>query len=120
MNKNKSRHRSPPGEKHSLETVHAFSEWQSVYSDTLALNYMLHSPFHATNPAMLYSSEKAIDYASWPFDCLYSECTDDEEKMFKIITSKEATSLVRTYRTPDLASPITCKNRFSALSSMDN
>ncbi len=78
----KSCHRSPPRVQLNLETVHAFSEWQSVYSDALALNYMLRSPFHATNPAMLYSGENVLYYASWNSDLRYP----DQKKMFEIIT----------------------------------
>lgn len=107
------------GRNFKLEDVHAFCEWQSVYSDVLALNYMLHSPFQPTNPGMLYSGNKALFYASSKFlDCQFAR---DKMKMamFAIVTSKEKKKPeVGPAPATAATSPLEDSNPFSLLSDM--
>ena len=77
----------PIPDQFSWENVHAFSQWQSVYSDALALNYMLRSPLEATNPARLFSGINILYYASMGSDDINSKFSTIQMKMFDIITS---------------------------------
>ena len=47
-----------------LTALHAFSQWQCVYFDARALNYLAREPFPTTNPASLYAGEVAMHYAT--------------------------------------------------------
>ena len=72
-----SREESPANEVPCLETVtvntkpdvlmavHAFAQWQCVYHDAMALNYVAREPFPTTSPASLYSGGVAMHYASF-------------------------------------------------------
>ena len=46
-----------------LTALHAFAEWQCVYSDAMALNRLAREPFLTTSPARLYSGEVTMYYA---------------------------------------------------------
>ena len=48
-----------------LTALHAFAQWQCVYHDARALNYLAREPFSTTSPASLYSGEVAMHYASF-------------------------------------------------------
>ena len=45
------------------QSLHAFAQWQCVYFDAVALNYLTQEPFHTTSPARLYSGKVAMFYA---------------------------------------------------------
>jgi hypothetical protein len=47
-----------------LVALHAFAQWQCVYFDAMALNYVAREPFPTTSPASLYSGEVAMHYAA--------------------------------------------------------
>ena len=47
-----------------LRSLHAFAQWQCVYCDAMALNYLAREPFVATNPSSLFSGKVAMYYAS--------------------------------------------------------
>ena len=47
-----------------LTALHAFGQWQCVYSDAMALNYVAREPFSATSPASLYSGEAVMCLAT--------------------------------------------------------
>lgn len=47
-----------------LTALHAFAQWQCVYFDARALNYLAREPFPTTSPAFLYSGEVAMHYAT--------------------------------------------------------
>lgn len=44
--------------------LHAFAQWQCVYYDAMALNYLAKEPFESTNPYLLYSGRIVMFYAS--------------------------------------------------------
>ena len=46
-----------------LRALHAFAQWQCVYSDVIALNYVAREPLSVTRPDSLYSGEIAMGYA---------------------------------------------------------
>ena len=46
------------------QTLHAFAQWQCVYYDATTLNLLAGEPFPTTSPALLYSGEAAMYYAS--------------------------------------------------------
>ena len=47
-----------------LTALHAFAQWQCVYFDARALNYLAREPFPSTSPAHLYSGRVAMYYAT--------------------------------------------------------
>ena len=47
-----------------LTALHAFGQWQCVYYDAMALNYVAREPFSATSPASLYSGEAVMCLAT--------------------------------------------------------
>ena len=44
--------------------LHSFSQWQCVYFDAMALNYLARESFPTTSPASLYSGKVAMHYAT--------------------------------------------------------
>lgn len=49
--------------KSHLQDLHAFSKWQCVYSDAMALNYVAREPFCTVSPSSLFSGQVAMHYA---------------------------------------------------------
>ncbi len=103
----------------NLENLHAFSQWQSVYSDALALNYMMRSPLHATDPGMIFSGKKALHYT----DHLPSQFSGILIKMFAIVVSRKKKK-DKKYPAPSSAataatSSLVDNNPFSLLSKME-
>jgi hypothetical protein len=47
-----------------LEALHTFIQWQCVYYDAMALNYVAREPFPTTSPASLYSGHVAMHCAT--------------------------------------------------------
>ena len=47
-----------------LTALHAFGQWQCVYYDAMALNYVAREPFPATSPASLYSGQAVMSLAT--------------------------------------------------------
>ena len=47
-----------------LTALHCFAQWQCVYYDARALNYLAREPFPTTSPASLYSGKVAMHYAT--------------------------------------------------------
>jgi hypothetical protein len=87
------------GSRPYMEMLHAFGQWQGVYYDARALNYLAREPFHTTSLALLYSGEVVMHYATvhardpdWParfipesklalFNKLYSVVVEPEHNM---------------------------------------
>ena len=47
-----------------LTALHSFAQWQCVYFDAMALNYLAREPLPTTSPASLYSGKVAMYYAT--------------------------------------------------------
>ena len=60
----RSRPIAPKTRSDHLIALHSFAQWQCVYFDCKALNYVAREPFPTTSPASLYSGEVAMHYAS--------------------------------------------------------
>ena len=93
----------------SWTNIHAFAQWQAVYSDSIALNYFAGSPFETPSPATLFSGRKAALYASHDLDHIISK---DLENFFKIVTGKPFVD--HHISVPPNSIPTT-SNRFSGL-----
>jgi len=102
---------------YSEQDVHVFCEWQCVYRDVLALDYMLNSPFKPTSPAMLFSSKIALFCASW--DSMDDQFDRDSLRtsMLAIVTSTRKKA--RKNPAPAAASsPLKDRNPFAMLSNL--
>ena len=63
-------------------SLHAFAQWQCVYFDATALDWIAREPFPVTSPASLYSGEAVMYYAMM---------NDDREKAIrKMVTSADS------------------------------
>lgn len=60
----RSRPITPKTRSSHLIALHSFAQWQCVYFDCKALNYVAREPFPTTSPASLYSGEVAMHYSS--------------------------------------------------------
>ena len=54
----------PTSRSNHNQALHAFAQWQCVYYNATILNLLAGEPFLTTSPALLYSGEAAMYYAS--------------------------------------------------------
>ena len=87
-----------------LTALHAFAEWQCVYSDAMALNRLAREPFLTTSPARLYSGEVTMYYAfvserkeNWLDDFIfkYSEEWALFNKLLYLVTGRDEEGIKR-------------------------
>ena len=78
----------PRQKQDSLDNIHAFGQWQSIYSNATALNSIAGSPFQVSSTAPFFSGKKVLYYATWESEHLTLNIVGDLLNMFEIATCK--------------------------------
>ena len=105
----------------SFENLHAFGQWQSIYSDAIALNSIAGSPFQVNRAVSFFSGKRVLWYATRPLEYLASEIAGDLLNMFEIATCKEKKKKNHAHQSKEIK-PAACaptdSNRYEVLADM--
>ena len=93
-----------------MTALHSFAQWQCVYFDAMALNYLAREPFPTTSPASLFSGEVAMWYATairhgrdWITDFITERSEEWElvKKLLRLVTGYDKDDATTFWTTVD-------------------